>query len=89
MTLEEATFDDLFKELEKRFPRGLVVAGLRPPKEGSAAEVEDDVVIANSGTYASIGLAEMASRVIARRELDAIRTRDIEEDAGEGEDEGD
>lgn len=62
VTLEEATLEDIFQELKRRFPRGVVLCGLRPPSLKSDEALMDDCpYIAWNQAMPSLGLMHIAT----------------------------
>lgn len=84
--LYEATIDDILVELNKRFPCGMVLLGLRP-QEGSpeeAEKMERTPFLAWNGSYESLGLMALARSRILKNLNDSLickeRTVDPDED---------
>lgn len=84
IVLEEATFDDIFKELRSRFPKGVVLIVERTPEsqgdEGDEGEEEDDpITLAYHKASTALGLAVIAVSVIRRAITSCLKHRDLED----------
>jgi len=83
VTLDEATVDDLFKEIRTRFPEGALLAFLKPCRDGEQFEPVFECHTWN--TFACIGLARVTEQLLVSRE--AASGYDAEEINEEGDEE--
>jgi hypothetical protein len=87
--LDEATFDDIFRELVNRYPDGLVVVCSKPA-DGEEVERgwhEEDVLLAYHRLVASVGLTKLSLVMLEERAKDYFSRRKREGEKDDGDEE--
>ena len=80
--LEEATFDQIFKELTVRFPEGVVLAHVKP---GETDDYEDSIRLAFHRILPSIGLVRTAIKIMEKCVLEDVTNRELDDEDEEEE----
>ncbi len=87
MQLDEATFDDIMRELRSRYPGGVLLACAKPEDSEvkSDSVLDDDVTIGYCRMLPAMALARIATGLLEVRAQDKYEDRAVEEGSDEDE----